>query len=89
MAGVGRVIRSVWPRITTAGAAGSSLSVERSSQLLDAGQGRRRPTPPSRRALHSRTTASGRYFMHAAASLSIERSAIGAYMHVIGDALSV
>ena len=33
MAGVGRVIRSVWPRISSAGVAGSSLSVERSSQL--------------------------------------------------------
>ena len=33
MAGVGRLIRSVWPRISSAGAAGSSLSVEWSSQL--------------------------------------------------------
>jgi len=33
MAGVGRLIWSVWPRISSAGAAGSSLSVERSSQL--------------------------------------------------------
>jgi len=33
MAGVGRLIRSVWPRISSAGAASSSLSVERSSQL--------------------------------------------------------
>ena len=33
MAGLGRVIRSVWPRISSAGAAGSSLSVERSSEV--------------------------------------------------------
>jgi len=35
MKGVGRLIRSVWPRISSDGAAGSSLSVERSSQLPD------------------------------------------------------
>ena len=33
MAGVGRIVRSVWPRISSAGAAGSSLGVERGSQL--------------------------------------------------------
>ena len=33
MAGVGGLIRSVWARISSAGAAGCSLSVERSSQV--------------------------------------------------------
>ena len=33
VAGIGRLFRSVWPRISSAGAAASSVSVDRSSQL--------------------------------------------------------
>ena len=86
---VGRLIQVYGPRSLALGPLALLWVWRGALSFLDASQGRRRPTWPRRRALHSRTIASGRYFMHAAASLSIERSAIGTYVYVIGDALPV